>query len=91
MGKWNITILGTGAHHGKANEADANRMAAAFVDQLRAAGHEIRSCTFHYGDEGLHDQVDGEQYLKALAEIEARGDAAPVDAEADAPAPSIKP
>lgn len=51
MGDWNITIRGRGAHHNKDYPKDANRMAEAFVAELRDAGHEVKSATFTHGGE----------------------------------------
>lgn len=50
MGYWTITIKGMGAHHNRDYyEADANRMAAEFVHQLRARGHTVASADFEHG------------------------------------------
>jgi hypothetical protein len=49
MGNWNISIQGTGCHHNKDNPTDANVMAQAFVDALRAAGHTVEVATFTHG------------------------------------------
>lgn len=50
MGNWNITIQGVGPHHNPdAYPKDANRMAAAFVKQLREAGHTVEAATFTHG------------------------------------------
>lgn len=49
MGNWTITIQGTGAHHNREYPRDANVMAAAFVEDLEAAGHDIESATFTHG------------------------------------------
>lgn len=46
--EWTITIRGVGQHHNH-DAKDANRMAAYFVEQLRAAGHAIASATFDNG------------------------------------------
>ncbi len=61
MGNWNITIRGVGCHHNKNLTTDANRMAAEFVDKLKAAGHCIVAASFTYGAEDKLD--DPEQYL----------------------------
>lgn len=58
MGQWNISIHGTGAHHNKANKADANRMAADFVRQLRSQGHTVTRATITYGGEEDVTSVD---------------------------------
>lgn len=49
MGNWNINIQGTGAHHNKDYDKDANKMAKNFVDDLKAAGHHIEGATFTHG------------------------------------------
>lgn len=51
MGQWNISIHGTGAHHNSKNPTDANRMAAKFVRELKAAGHSVTGATITYGAE----------------------------------------
>lgn len=57
MGNWNINIQGIGAHHNTNPEypKDANKMAAAFVQQLRDAGHVVESASFTHG--GKEDLV----------------------------------
>ena len=49
MGMWNITITGTGAHHNKDYPKDAEKMADAFVESLRDAGHTVEYASFTYG------------------------------------------
>lgn len=49
MGMWNISIEGVGAHHNKEYPLDADRMAQAFVKQLREAGHIVEKASFTYG------------------------------------------
>lgn len=49
MGNWNINIQGVGAHHNKDYPKDANVMAKAFVEELRAAGHQVEAATFTHG------------------------------------------
>ena len=49
MGNWNISIQGTGCHHNKTNETDAQRMALKFVTELNAAGHSLCDARFTYG------------------------------------------
>lgn len=53
MGDWNITIRGTGAHHNKNHPKDANKMARAFVEQLKEAGHYVKSASFTHGGEEI--------------------------------------
>lgn len=48
MGTWNITIRGTGAHHNRDHDGDANRMASEFVRALRSAGHTIHDASFSH-------------------------------------------
>lgn len=45
MGNWNITIEGHGIHHNNRDD-DANAMAAEFVKDLKAKGHDITSAKF---------------------------------------------
>jgi hypothetical protein len=49
MGNWTIVIHGTGVHHNPDLPQDADKMSAAFVEQLRQAGHTIQGATFTYG------------------------------------------
>lgn len=65
MGQWNISIHGTGAHHNARNPTDANRMAAAFVAQLKEAGHVITRATITYG--GEEEFTDPGPYIAANA------------------------
>jgi hypothetical protein len=59
MGNWNITILGTGAHHNDYNVFDANKMADRFVQELKDAGHTVESATFTYGGRDVFKSTDG--------------------------------
>lgn len=68
MGQWNISIHGTGAHHNKGHEDDANKMAAKFVQQLRAAGHTVTHATITYGGEEV--VTDPETYLNDKAQFD---------------------
>lgn len=61
MGQWNISIHGTGVHHNKNLPADANRMAAKFVRELKAAGHSISHATITYGGEENVTNVSEEE------------------------------
>ncbi len=49
MGNWNINIQGVGSHHNANNKWDANRMAAKFVEDLKAAGHDVQVAAFTHG------------------------------------------
>lgn len=49
MGNCTIVVHLTGAHHNKKNKHDANRMAAKFVDELMAAGHNVIHACFTNG------------------------------------------
>lgn len=52
MGNWHISIDGVGAHHQHPDRPlaeDANRMAAKFVEDLKAAGHQVNVATFTHG------------------------------------------
>lgn len=51
MGDWHISIRGTGAHHNKHFPSDANRLAKNLVQQLREAGHHVKSAVFTHGGE----------------------------------------
>ena len=66
MGQWNITIRGTGVHHNKGpdNKTDANRMAAKFVRELKAAGHTIAGATITHGGEDDVSNVSEEEDTK---------------------------
>lgn len=59
MGDWTITITGHGIHDNDRPE-DADAMAVKFAGELRAAGHEVHSCTF------LLDQGDGNALGRSL-------------------------
>lgn len=62
MGQWNISIHGTGAHHNKKNPTDANRMAAKFVRELRAAGHQVTGATItHGGEDNVLSQTEEDE------------------------------
>ncbi len=60
MGNWNITIRGIGSHHNRKHLEDANRMAAQFVADLKAAGHTVVAASFTYG--GEDDITDAAAY-----------------------------
>lgn len=49
MGNWNINIQGVGCHHNKDYPKDANKMAAKFVQELKAAGHTVEAAVFTHG------------------------------------------
>lgn len=70
MGNWNISINGVGAHHNKKLAADANRLAAKFVADLKAAGHSVSHASFTYG--GAENILDPE-YLAACERSDAAG------------------
>jgi hypothetical protein len=60
MGYWTIVVQGCGCHHnaqsgdGLEPPHDANLMAAKFVRDLKAVGHEISDATFtHSGRDNL--------------------------------------
>lgn len=61
MGNWNITIRGTGVHHNKALAEDADKMAAKFVEDLKAKGHTIIAASITAGFE--NDLSDPAKYL----------------------------
>lgn len=68
MGNWNITVRGVGCHHNRKLASDANRMAAAFVQHLKDAGHTVVSATITYG--GEDDVSAGAKYLETRDEVE---------------------
>jgi hypothetical protein len=61
MGNWNITVRGVGAHHNKLNATDADRMAAKFVADLKAAGHSVIAASITCG--GENDLMCPDVYL----------------------------
>jgi len=67
MGQWNISVHGTGCHHNKRLETDANRMAAKFVSELKAAGHTVTKATITFGAE--EDVTDADRYLEDIRKI----------------------
>lgn len=50
MGNWNIIIRGVGQHH-NGMETDAEKFAERFAQEMRDAGHTIKSATITSGDE----------------------------------------
>ncbi|MGY3393458.1 glucan phosphoethanolaminetransferase (alkaline phosphatase superfamily) [Bradyrhizobium sp. USDA 3311] len=48
MGNCTLVVHLTGSHHNRKNR-DANRMAAKFVDELKAAGHNVEHASFTSG------------------------------------------
>lgn len=46
MGQWTIVVEGTGAHHNKDYPNDADKMFRKFVEDLKAAGHEVENASF---------------------------------------------
>lgn len=68
MGDWAIVIRGVGAHHGRGNASDANRMAAEFVQKLRAIGHNVVSASMTFG--GAEDLSMPKRYLDDRNAIE---------------------
>lgn len=63
MGNCTITVHLTGSHHNKKNPKDANRMAATFVDELKAAGHNVEHASFTHG--GREDLLDSSSFTRA--------------------------
>lgn len=57
MGNWNISIRGIGPHH-NGKSYDAERLAAALVDNLKAQGHRIVAAEVTYG--GVEVLEDGQ-------------------------------
>lgn len=64
MGNVTVTVHLTGAHHNRKNPGDANRMAAKFVDDLKAAGHQILAASVTCG--GHEDLLDPTCYTRAF-------------------------
>jgi hypothetical protein len=62
MGNWAIVIRGVGCHHNVDLDADANKMAAEFVKQLKKAGHTVSHASFTYG--GEDDLTPATAYLE---------------------------
>src|SRR5258707_423550 len=62
MGNWTITIHGISCHHNEALEADANRLAAKFADELRAAGHNVEHASFTHG--GREDLLSASSHTR---------------------------
>lgn len=63
MGNWTITIHGVGSHHNPEVPTDANRMTAKFVDELKAAGHNVEGASFTHG--GREDLLSSTSYTRA--------------------------
>ena len=68
MGNWNITVRGVGVHHNKALKEDANRMAAKFIKDLKAAGHTVVAASITHG--GEDDLSDPDKYIADRDAIE---------------------
>jgi hypothetical protein len=49
MGNWSITIIGTGAHHNKDYEGDADKIFKKTVEELQKAGQIIEHASFTHG------------------------------------------
>jgi hypothetical protein len=49
MGSTTVVVNVTGSHHNQNNGRDINKMAAAFVDELKAAGHRVESASITHG------------------------------------------
>jgi len=64
MGSCTITVHLTGSHHNKKNPKDANRMAAKFVDELKAAGHYVEHASFTSG--GREDLLNEGCFTRAF-------------------------
>lgn len=69
MGQWVIEIHGTGSHHNKGYDKDANKIAAKAVQQLKEAGHSITRATITFG--GEEDITDADKYLADKAAFDA--------------------
>ena len=54
MGQWNLTVIGSGVYHnGDRLPEDVNRMFAKFVEDLKAAGHDIEHASMTFGGRDL--------------------------------------
>lgn len=77
MGQWTIVIQGTGWHHNRDLETDANRMTARFVEELEKAGHSIDKATFTHGSRDLifdpHTPIDSVVDYERSIGIESKG------------------
>lgn len=56
MGNVSMTIHAVGSHHNHDNPRDLNKMFARFVDELKAAGHNITHAHLHHG--AAEDMLD---------------------------------
>lgn len=68
MGQWNITIRGTGCHHNRKPEIDADLAAAEFVAKLKKMGMTIESATITSGVS--FDLSDPDTYISTWTEAE---------------------
>lgn len=71
MGNWTIVVQGTGIHHNRLEERDANRMTADFVQRLKDAGHQVDHATFAHG--GVDFVAHGAKYNETRDDIEKGG------------------
>lgn len=69
MGNCTIVVHLTGSHHNEDNPSDANRMAAAFVDKLKAAGHNVEHASITHG--GREDLLSSTSYTRSKPWIRA--------------------
>lgn len=49
MGNWNMSIIGTGAHHNANNPGDADRVLSETVKKLKDAGHNVEHASITHG------------------------------------------
>jgi hypothetical protein len=70
MGNCTITIHLIGSHHNENNPNDANRMAAAFADELKRAGHNVEHASITHG--GREDLLDPGCYTRACGLLHPR-------------------
>lgn len=52
MGNWTATISGVGPHHNNRNDIDVEKKAAAFIDDLKAAGHTVQKAGIAFDQPG---------------------------------------
>jgi hypothetical protein len=53
MGNWTITIVGTGAHHNKDYEGDADKIFKETVEKLKEVGQNVEHASFTYGGRNM--------------------------------------
>lgn len=59
MNDWNLVIRGVGSHH-SGSAKDAEVLAKKFVEDLKAAGHDVRVASFTPSPKGDEDLAANE-------------------------------